>query len=286
MEVRIDPATTEVLGRDREWGRTVVSFVYKLHQSLLIDKPGETLVGFLALFLLLSIGTGVYLWWPNPGKLRQALSFKPGRSLIRWHYDLHKLGGMYSVIVLFILAFTGLYLEFPNYVVPLVNFFSPVQEFSTEKEWRSVIPGSGAQAISVEQAVGIAREIFPDGELKFLAVPDNPEGVFRIGLRQPGEVRESSGQSQVWLDQYSGAVLKVVDWRTLAAGDIFIAWLFPLHNGEAFGLTGRWIVCVTGFVPLVLYLTGLRMWWLKRRAHRRQRAHAGAPAIREVWTHD
>lgn len=42
----------------------------------------------------------------------------------------------------------------------------------------------------VEQAVAVARQIFPEGELKFLA------------------------------------------------------WLFPLHNGEAFGLTGRWLVCV------------------------------------------
>ena len=286
IEVRIDPATAEVLSRDREWGGTLVSFIYRLHESLLIEKPGQTIVGFLALFLLASIGTGLYLWWPSRDRLRQALSFKPGRSVIRWHYDVHKLSGLYSAVILAVLAFTGVYLEFSEYVVPLVRLFSPVQELPKERELRSVPPDSGAQAISAEQAVALAREIFPNGELKFLSVPDRPEGSFRIGLRQQGEVRESSGQSQVWLDQYSGRVLKVRDWRNFTAGDTFVAWLFPLHNGEAFGLTGRWIVCVTGFAPLVLYVTGIRMWWLKRRAHQRQRSRAGASSTQELFAHD
>jgi uncharacterized iron-regulated membrane protein len=50
-----------------------------------------------------------------------------------------------------------------------------------------------------------------------------------------------------------------------------LSWLFPLHNGEAFGLTGRWIMFFAGFTPLLLYVTALRMWWLKRVAHRRRR---------------
>jgi uncharacterized iron-regulated membrane protein len=286
IEVRIDPDTTEVLSRGREWGTTLVSFIYELHESLLIDKPGQTIVGFLGLFLLVSVGTGLYLWWPSLGRLRQAFSFKPGRSVIRWHYDLHKLSGIYGAIILAVLAFTGVYLEFSGYVVPLVRLFSPVQELPKERELRSVPPDSGAQAISAEQAVALAREVFPDGELKFLSVPDHPDGVFRIGLRQTGEVRESSGQSQVWLDQYSGAVLKVRDWRNFTAGDTFVAWLFPLHNGEAFGLAGRWIVCVSGVIPLLLYLTGIRMWWLKWRAHQRQRGDTSASITQEHLAHD
>lgn len=274
FQVTVDPYTAAVLSRDREWGRTPVSFIYKLHESLLLGKTGETIVGLFALFFLVSISTGVYLWWSSAGKFRQALSFKPGRSVIRWHYDLHKLSGLYGAVVLSILALTGVYLEFPTYVVPIVRLFSPVQELPKEKELRSAPPSSGARAITVEQAVAVARPIFPEGELKFLAVPHDAEGVFRIAMRQAGEVRRSSGQSQVWIDQYSGAVLKVRDWRTFTAGETFVAWLFPLHNGEAFGLTGRWLVFVSGCIPSLLYVTALRMWWLKRVAHRRQKERA------------
>jgi uncharacterized iron-regulated membrane protein len=106
----------------------------------------------------------------------------------------------------------------------------------------------------------------------WLGLPHDARDTFAVGLRQPGEVRQAGGQSEVWIDQYSGAVLRVQAWQHFTGGEMFLAWLFPLHNGEAFGLTGRWLVCVTGFMPLILYVTALRMWWLKRTARLRQRS--------------
>lgn len=270
-QVTIDPYTGTVLSRDREWGGYLVSFIYELHESLLLDDLGETIVGFVAIFLLVSIGTGLYLWWPRPGRLRQAFTVARNGSVIRRHYDWHKLSGFYSAIILGMLAFTGVYLEFSEYVVPIVRFFSPVQEFPKEEAMQS-LPVSDARSLSVEEAVALARHVFPEGELRYVGIPHGAVGVYHVSLRQPGEVMESGGQSQVWLDQYSGKVLRVHDWRQLTGGETFLAWLFPLHNGEAFGLVGRWIVFFAGFIPLVLYVTALRMWWLKRQAHRRQQA--------------
>ena len=273
LQVTIDPYTAAVLTKDREWGGYLVSFIYNLHQSLMMDDPGETIVGFVAIALLLSIITGLYLWWPRPGRLRQALTFTLRGSVIRRHYELHKLSGFYSAIILGMLAFTGVYLVFGDYVVPIVRLFSPVQELSEDRVVQS-LPDAGAEPLSAEQAVALARQVFPEGELRYLGLPQEVQGVYYVALHQPGEVRASGGESQVWLDQYSGKVLRVHDWNRFTAGETFLAWLFPLHNGEAFGLTGRWIVFVAGFVPLLLYVTALRMWWLKRTAHRRQN---GAP---------
>lgn len=269
-QATIDPYTGAVLSRDREWGGYLVSFIYQLHESLVLDDPGETIVGFVAIFLLVSIGTGLSLWWPRPGKLRQAFTFARSGSVIRRHYDWHKLSGFYSAIILAMLAFTGVYLEFSEYVVPIVRLFSPVQEFPKEEAMQS-LPVSDARPLSVEEAVALARQVFPEGDLRFIGMPHGNVGVYQISLHQPGEVLESNGQSRVWLDQYSGKVLRVHDWRQFNGGETFLAWLFPLHNGEAFGLIGRWVVFFAGFIPLVLYVTALRMWWLKRQAHRRSR---------------
>jgi uncharacterized iron-regulated membrane protein len=275
FQVTVDPYTGAVLAKDREWGGYLMSFIYELHESLLMEKLGQTIVGFIALFLLVSVGSGVYLWWPRPGRIRQAFTFSAGASAVRRHYDWHKVTGFYSALVLFMLAFTGVYLEFSTYVVPIVRLFSPVQQFPKDRELRS-FPRPGARPLSVEEAVDLARTIFPDGELKSVSVPRDETDVYRVTVRQPDEVRESGGQSRVWLDQYSGAVLLKHDWRTFTAGETFLSWLFPLHNGEALGLTGRWLIFVCGFVPLILYVTALRMWWLKRAAHRRQQARAAA----------
>jgi uncharacterized iron-regulated membrane protein len=269
FQATVDPYTGAVLSRDREWGGYLVSFIYKLHQSLMLEDLGETIVGFVAMFLLLSIITGLYLWWPRSGRLRHALTFTSRGSVIRRNYEWHKLSGFYNAIILGMLAFTGVYLEFGDYVVPIVRFFSPVQEFSEEITVQSH-PIPDVRPLSVEEAVARARQVFPEGELRYIGIPHENTGVYHLALRQPGEVMESGGQSQVLLDQYSGKILRVQDWRQFTGGETFLAWLFPLHNGEAFGLVGRWIVFLTGFVPLVLYVTGLRMWWLKRAAHRRQ----------------
>lgn len=269
-QVAIDPYAATVLSRDREWGGYLVSFVYELHQSLVMDEPGETILGFVGMCLLLSILTGLYLWWPRPGRLRQALTFTSGGSTIRRYYHWHKLSGFYSALILGMLALTGIYLEFSDYVVPIVRLFSPVQEFLQEEPLQST-PISGTRPVSIDQVVFTARQIFPHGELRFIGFPYGKTGVYQLTFRQPDEVLKSSGSSQIWLDQYGGTVLRVVDWHRFTGGETFLAWLFPLHNGEAFGLIGRWIVFVCGFVPLILYVTGLRMWWLKRTAHQRQK---------------
>ncbi len=270
--VTIDPYTGFVLSRDREWGMYFVSFIYELHESLLIDKLGRTLVGFVAIFLLVSIGTGVSLWWPRSGKVRQAFFPVAGASRIRRQYQWHKLSGAYGAIVLAVLAFTGVYLAFPTYVIPLVSAFSPVADVSDESTVRSH-PVLGQSTLSVEEAAGLAQSLFPDGRITYIGIPHEPTDVYHMTMYRSGDVRESAGSNMVWLDQYSGAVLKIHNWRTATAGETFVAWLFPLHNGEAFGLIGRWIVCIAGFVPLLLYVTALRMWWLKRGAHRRQKLH-------------
>ncbi|NGZ10503.1 MAG: PepSY domain-containing protein [Nitrospira sp. LK70] len=272
FQVAVDPCTAAVLTKDREWGGYLVSFIYKLHASLLMDDVGAAILGFVAIALLVSISTGVYLWWPRPGRLRQALSFTSTMSPIRRHFEWHKLSGFYSAIILGMLAFTGLYLEFSDYVVPIVRLFSPVQEFPEEETLES-IPMTGTPPLAVEEVIALAWQVFPEGELRYLGLPHEAHEVYQVAVRQVGEVRTSGGESQIWLDQYSGKILRVHDWRQFTGGETFLAWLFPLHNGEAFGLAGRWIVFFIGFVPLALYVTALRMWWLKRQAHRRRSAY-------------
>lgn len=132
IQVSIDPYTGTVRTKDREWGRYLVSLIYKLHASLLIGDVGRTILGFVAIALLASISTGLYLWWPRPSRIPQALTFTSTRSPIRRQYEWHKLSGFYSAILLGMLAFTGLYLEFSDYMVPIVRLFPRFQ--STQRK--------------------------------------------------------------------------------------------------------------------------------------------------------
>lgn len=121
------------------------------------------------------------------------------------------------------------------------------------------------EPITIDRVVQAAKQVFPEAELKRIYFPVNQERLFRVDLRQADEVRKTSGSSRVWVDQYSGEVIASQEPESLSAGDRFLIWMFPLHNGEAFGLIGRMVVFVCGVLPLLLYVTGMIVWWKKRR---------------------
>lgn len=92
--------------------------------------------------------------------------------------------------------------------------------------------------------------------------------LFEISL-----VTKAYPHRQIWIDQYSGAVLAINDLHRYTAGQKFVEWQYPLHSGEAFGLPGRILVLLSGLVCPVLYGTGIFLWWRRRRAttrHARQ----------------
>lgn len=264
-QVYIDPDTAEVTGR-RVWGEYPMTWIYRLHYRLLAGETGETIVGIAGIVLMVSIGTGIFLWWPLwQNSWRAAFALRRGN---RFQFDLHKTGGIASAVILPVIAFTGVYMIFPEWIRPCVTMLS-AETVPNAEHLRST-PHPGAVRIDADQAVAIARSVYPDAELKRLYLPSRPDGVYVARVRRPGEVRRSSGNTRVWIEQYSGEVLAVRDWNRRTAADAFFAWQFPLHNGEAFGLAGRWIVFMTGLAPAVLYVTGVMLWLRRRRSRRRQ----------------
>ena len=62
-------------------------------------------------------------------------------------------------------------------------------------------------------------------------------------------------------------------WNGTAA-DIFVQAQFPLHSGRILGLPGRILISVMGLVVAALSVTGVVIWWRKRRARVRVRETA------------
>ncbi len=91
---------------------------------------------------------------------------------------------------------------------------------------------------------------------------------FRVRLWLPGGPSERFPRSYLWIHAQTGEVLAERDARKQSAGDAVLAWLHPLHNGEAFGMPGRVLACVAGLLPLLLLATGVQRWVDRRRASR------------------
>jgi hypothetical protein len=117
--------------------------------------------------------SGLYLWWPRPGKWKGALTIKSRSSSQRFIYDLHKVAGVYGLVMLLVLTFTGICLEIPEYANPIIGFFSTLEE---PPKPQSQLPTATQSFISIDAAVGIAQHIYPEAELRWIETPHGPTG--------------------------------------------------------------------------------------------------------------
>lgn len=257
--VYVDPYTAEVTGQ-RTFGTDPMGIVYSLHFRLLAGMFGGLAVGVIGIVILISLVSGIVLWWPLiKGGFRAALAIRGGS---RFTYDLHKTTGIVTALFLIVITFTGVYMELPFIIKPVLEVVST--KTKPPKDLKSAA-AAGRRSLTADEAIQIANREFPNAVYDHLHPPEGEEGVFEVAFRQPDEVQSSFGRTQVYLDQYGGEVLFVHSPETFTATDTFDAWQFPLHNGEAFGLIGRWGVFALGIVPAILYVTGFLLWYRRKR---------------------
>ncbi|WP_020484658.1 PepSY-associated TM helix domain-containing protein [Methylomonas sp. MK1] len=272
--VGVNPYTAQVTGkmlltRAGDWlPATFIDCVFELHYALLIPSEdiSAVIVGVSAALLIISTLTGIIVWWPLTGKWRQALTFKSGAGKVRFNYDLHKISGFYSALVMLPVLFSGIYMVLPHNVVPVLELFSPV----TYRYWfQSKPPYPDAPAIGMDQAVAIAFKQYPQGRPHWIygaAEPTKTYTVCQDGVDAPGSILQ---RRCTVIDRYTGKILDLDDpsLPTATAGEIFTHWQWPLHSGQAFGMTGRILVFITGLACPVLFVTGVIRWLQKRRAN-------------------
>jgi uncharacterized iron-regulated membrane protein len=256
--VYVDPYTAAVKG-ERVWGEDLMSTIYRLHYTLLAGSAGQTIVGITGVLLIISVVSGLYLWWPLcKAGWRPALALRFGK---RFNFDLHKLLGLASAPLLVVVAFTGVYMTFPNWFAPVLQLASELSAPPANLQSAGASP-----PMTPDQAVEIARSHFPNASFCHLHPPQQSRGVYEVALLQPDEVQRSFGRTQLWIDPSNGRIVAMRDPEDFTLADRFIAWQFPLHNGEAFGLAGRWAVFASGLAPAILYATGLILWIRRMRA--------------------
>ncbi len=278
VEVSVAPADARVVAV-RQWGAYPTSWVYRLHYTLLAGTTGKYVVGVGGLCLLFFGFSGLYLWWPRRGRWRGSLRVRADKGAFRFHHDLHKSAGVLTLPVLMVVAFSGVALVFPGPLSAMVGGLLPLEPRPSHQ---APPPSPDAARLTVDEAVRAGEHSFPDATLKRVYLPTTADAPYILAYNQPGEAWSRYPASRVWVDAYRGTVIDTWDPLTVAAGSRFLVWQFPLHNGDALGLAGRWLVVAAGLLPGLLFFTGLYLWWkkrrLKNRARQRRRPGRGGPS--------
>lgn len=127
--VYVNQYTGEVIGKDERlpFFRTV----FRLHRWLMDSNPGEgkvfwgkMVVGASTLAFVVILLTGLVIWWPRNRKMlknRLQITFRKGKN--RFWYDLHVAGGFYALLLLLVMALTGLTWSFEWYKNGLYSLF-------------------------------------------------------------------------------------------------------------------------------------------------------------------
>lgn len=303
--VFLDPVTGEITGhRDSKslalsW-RNLMPWLRHLHESLLSptfagsDRWGYWFMGGLALLWLADSFWALVLTLPAkkkglPVQKIQATSEKTWWSRwmpawrIRWgagayklNFDLHRAGGLWIWSVIVVVAFTSfsinLYREVFYPVMSKVSTTTPgpyetlkPAPFGSFIEPR--ISFASAIEIAKKEAVqlGIKTEaggIWYGGDFPFYNIsffnPDDETGAMGMGL------------SNVYVSSETGQVLgSYRPWHGTGA-DVFVQLQLPLHSGRILGNFGRVLMSFVGVMVAVLSVTGVVIWWRKRRGRRAQ----------------
>jgi uncharacterized iron-regulated membrane protein len=257
LMVSVNPYTAEVVA-SRFWGQTLSTWLLDLHTQLQFDQVGWNVVGYCGLLLLLSICTGLYLWWPGVKKNCSALQVRVRAGLMRLLFDLHRMIGLLFAPALILLAFTGFNLSFPSVLENVFGATGMAHGATGRAISSTAIPND--QPTLLEAAEFIARGPFPAAELRRVTTPDGNSGVYRVNLRQKGEVNQRHPYTTVWVDRWSGHIKEVRNPAKFSKGNTLITWIWPLHTGEALGAFGRFCWFLAGQSLFFMYVSGILRW--------------------------
>jgi uncharacterized iron-regulated membrane protein len=207
--------------------------------------------------MLLLLVSGIAAWWPR-GSWRKAIAFKRDAVPIRRLRDLHKLSGLWSMVLLIVLVATGVLLALPPVTQALLQPATIPAPKSSD---------NGGGRASIVQAFAAAHRALPNGRVVFVDMPGAHDAPVRVRLQVPGDPHRRFPSSYVFIDQFSGRVLAVHDVRHAGTGTAVASWVRTLHDGTVGGLATRILAVLLGFVPALLFATGILHWLRRRAAH-------------------
>ncbi|MEH2405957.1 PepSY-associated TM helix domain-containing protein [Nostoc sp.] len=258
-EVFVNPYTGKIIG-ERITDKTLIGLTLNLHYSLMAGQTGTAIVGIAAFLMCVLTITGLVLW-PGWRKLIAGFKIKFDAHPKRVNFDIHKVAGIITVVFLFFTGFTGFCWNFYDLTEPIIYAVT----FTSKPSEPVSNPIPSKSTLKLTEQLKIADAALPGAATKSIYFPSKPEEALRINMKLPQE-SSYDANSNVYLDQYSGKVLRVDNALKMLLGDRFLNFFLPLHYGTFGGLPTRILYVFVGLAPLILFVTGFLMWWYRYRA--------------------
>ncbi len=296
-EIFLNPYTGAVLG-ERKWGEitqgwhNLLPFIYKLHYALALDQLGMLLMGIVATLWTVDCFVGAYLTFPASSRKQSSISRNAVRQSwwqrwwpawkVRWqggryklNFDLHRAGGLWPWVMLFVLAWSGVAFNLKEVYHPVMQTLFTMQP--DQEEVISKLPEVQIKpGMSWPVALQIGRKLMADlSQIKGFSVRYenslgyNPlTGVFRYQVLSDLDVGDQYAGTNVYFDSNTGDPIGFYLPTGETSGDTITSWLMTLHTAMIWGIPFKIFVTFVGLAVAMLSVTGVYIWWKKRRARR------------------
>jgi uncharacterized iron-regulated membrane protein len=285
----------------------LLGFIFSLHYQLAVPgepagRWGAIFLGIIAIVWTIDCFVSFYLtfplrlcargktssssksWW---SRWKPAWLIKLNAGAYRINFDIHRAFGLWTWVMLFILAWSSVELNLRNEV------YTPVMALAFDMHYPpNDLPALDkpleATALGWCEALAHGRALLAEAGARqgFTVVReeqlvlDRDRGVYILYARGSGELGNSENYAA--FDANSGELKALSGQRAESAGSFISRWLKSIHMATVFGLPMQILICVMGLVITALSVTGVYIWWKKQRARKFSKAHRGVAAAEVV----
>lgn len=273
--VFVDPYTGEIKGQNKR--TPFFQTMFSLHRWLLGSRPadggifwGKSIVGVSTLAFAVILITGLVVWWPRSRKgLRQGVTIALRKGKARFWHDLHTAGGIYALLLVLVMALTGLTWSFEWYRTGFYRVFgvetnSPAAKGATPEKRVSqkVQPGTVAETEPRQSPFAHWQQVYDQ------LARENPgnmgieisAGTASVSNNRYGNTR---GADRYTFDPQSGEITGVSLYRDTDNSGKIRGWIYSVHVGNWGGTASRIVWFLAALLGASLPLTGYYL-WIKR----------------------
>jgi hypothetical protein len=181
-------------------------------------------------------------------------------------YSLHKSSGAIVTVVLIMFGITGCYFNQPGWFAGLLPD-KPVAA-AKEKRAKEKEPVPVWNAADIQHWLQQAQQAYPQDRITRLQLPASASGKAELRVLQAAEPRLHEGNTRISYSLKERRISAIKDPQLASGAEAVVSWFYPLHSGEAFGLAGKALISVSGIALNFLVLSGLYLWWKRRKPRR------------------
>jgi uncharacterized iron-regulated membrane protein len=249
--------------------------VLKGHYYLwLLAKVGKAVTSVATLIFLVLLVTGIVLWWPKTRHaIGQGFAMKWKAGWRRRNYDLHNVLGFYTTWVAIFIVVTGLVWGFQWFAAAVYWTTSGGKSPAVYQQVYSKKPiiSQSKTFSAVDTLWKKTLEETPNAATVEVHFPETPQSAIEISTNPDAATYWKTDYR--YFDQYTLHEIPVKHLygryrNNLPAADKIARLNYDIHVGSILGLPGKLLVFFASLLCASLPVTGVFVWWNKRRQTR------------------